>query len=232
MKVLICDDDRDLVELVAFALKRAGFEVVRAHESATALQLIQDEQPDLAVLDVNLGYTSGFDLLRQIRRTNQLPVIMLTARDAEEDKVRGLELGADDYVVKPFSYRELIARIRTNLRRHSQDTAPAPPDHLEVGPLTLNAETHTALKGEQLLKLTVTEFRLLHFLMASAGKVVPTRTLLRQVWGYDDPNGADIIRVTVHRLRRKVEDNPANPHLLLTIPGVGVMLKAEADGRE
>jgi two-component system response regulator VicR len=230
MKILVVDDDRDLVEMVNFALKRAGFDVLRASDPQTVMRTIADSDPDLAVLDVNLGAWNGFDILRDIRRVSQIPVIMLTGRDAEDDKVRGLELGADDYVTKPFSYRELIARIRTNIRRHRAEDGDARSvqSELAVGGLTLNVAEHVAAKHGQPLKLTVTEFRLLQCLMESAGSVVATRALLRRVWGYDDPSGADLVRVTVYRLRRKIEDDPSNPVLVHTVPGVGVMLKPPA----
>jgi two-component system response regulator VicR len=157
---------------------------------------------------------------------------MLTALDSEEDKVRGLELGADDYLTKPFSHRELIARIRAQLRRSGQDWAPprrTAESRLEVGSITLDMAEHSVTKAGQQVSLTVTEFRLLHCLMSNAGAVVPTGTLLKQVWGYHDPGGSDVVRVTVHRLRRKLETDPARPNLLHTIPGVGVLLKADTE---
>ena len=230
MKVLLVDDDPDLIELLTFALSRAGFGVVAAYDAPTALRRIEQERPDLAVLDVNLGAWSGFDLLKDLRKRTRIPVIMLTALASEEDKIQGLELGADDYLTKPFSHRELIARIRANLRRSELDAAtPAAPaaTRLEVGPLTLNLAEHTAAKDGQPIDLTVTEFRLLQCLMANAGTVVPTRSLLKQVWGYDDPSGADVVRVTMHRLRRKLEDDPSRPQLLRTVTGVGFLLKAD-----
>jgi two-component system response regulator VicR len=231
MTILVVDDDRDLVDLLAFALRRAGLEVVAAYDAPGAHRLLETAAPDLLVLDINLGSWNGFDVLREMRRSSQIPVILLTARDAEDDKVRGLELGADDYLTKPFSHRELIARIRAHLRRQGQAwTAPAPATTLlQSGPLTLNMAEHRAAKAGQPLDLTVTEFRLLHYLMINAGAVVPTRAILRHVWGYDDPLGTDVVRVTVHRLRRKIEDDPAQPRLLHTVPGVGVMLKPTAD---
>lgn len=226
MNILLTDDDRDLVDLLSFALSRAGFDVLAAYDAPTALKLV--DRADFGVLDVNLGSWDGFDLLKEVRRRSQIPIIMLTARDAEDDKVRGLELGADDYLTKPFSHRELVARIRANLRRRGQEWAPASPTEavVTVGPLRMNVAEHSVQKNGQPLNLTVTEFRLLQFLMVNAGGVVPTRIVLRQVWGYDDPTGADVVRVTVHRLRRKLGEDPSNPHLLHTLPGVGVMLKA------
>jgi DNA-binding response OmpR family regulator len=230
MKLLLVDDDYDLVELLTFALGRAGFDVLQAADSPTALALLRAEQPDLAVLDINLGAWNGFDLLKELRQRSGIPVIMLTGRDAEDDKVRGLELGADDYLTKPFGHRELLARIRAQLRRRGREAPAAAPaalaeTTLEVGPLVLNVAEHACTKDGRPLNLSVTEFRLLQYLMQHAGAVVDTRTLMRQVWGFDDPSGKDMVRVTVHRLRRKLEADPAHPRLLHTVPGVGVMLK-------
>ena len=229
MKLLLVDDDRDLVELLTFALGRAGFAVLAAHDSPAALALLEAEHPDIAVLDVNMGAWNGFDLLKELRKRSDIPAIMLTGLDAEDDKVRGLELGADDYLTKPFSHRELLARIRAQVRRLGREAAPPLPVDtvLRVGPLTLDAAEHTVRKDGQALSLTVTEFRLLHYLMAQAGAVAPTRAIMKHVWGYDDVAASDTVRVAVHRLRRKLEDDPAHPQLLHTVPGVGVMLKAE-----
>jgi len=232
VRILLVDDDRELIDLLAFALKRAGLEPVAAHDASAALRLFEERSPDLVVLDINLGASSGLDVLKELRRRGQLPVIMLTALDSEEDKVRGLELGADDYLTKPFSHRELIARIRAQLRRSGQEWQPArraPETRLHVGSITLDLAEHSVTKAGQQVSLTVTEFRLLHCLMSNAGAVVPTATLLKQVWGYHDPGGSDVVRVTVHRLRRKLEEDATRPSLLHTIPGVGVLLKADTE---
>ncbi len=229
MRILLVDDDRELIDLLAFALKRAGLEPIAAHDASSALRLYEEREPDLVVLDINLGPSSGLDVLRELRRRAQLPVIMLTALDSEEDKVRGLEAGADDYLTKPFSHRELIARIRAQLRRSGQEwqARKAPESRLSVGSIVLDLAEHSVTKSGAAVSLTVTEFRLLHCLMTNAGAVVPTSTLLKQVWGYNDPGGSDVVRVTVHRLRRKLENDPARPSLLHTIPGVGVLLKSD-----
>ena len=233
MRILLVDDDRELIDLLAFALKRAGLEPIGAHDAGSALRWFDERRPDLVVLDINLGASSGLEVLKELRRRDaSLPVIMLTALDSEEDKVRGLEAGADDYLTKPFSHRELIARIRAQLRRSGQEWQPrrAPAaTHFEVGSIALDLAQHSVTKSGQQVSLTVTEFRLLHCLMSNAGTVVPTGTLLKQVWGYNDPGGSDVVRVTVHRLRRKLEQDPTRPNLLHTIPGVGVLLKSDSD---
>jgi DNA-binding response OmpR family regulator len=235
VRILLVDDDRELIDLLAFALRRAGLEPIAAHDGAAALRLFEERRPDLVVLDINLGGSSGLEVLRQLRRDGtSLPVIMLTALDSEEDKVRGLEAGADDYLTKPFSHRELIARIRAQLRRSGQELAArrAPETRFEVGSVTLDLAEHSVRKSGEPVSLTVTEFRLLHCLMANAGTVVSTSALLKQVWGYQDVGASDVVRVTVHRLRRKLEQDPAQPHLLHTIPGVGVLLKSDAASSE
>jgi DNA-binding response OmpR family regulator len=230
LSILLVDDDRELIELLAFALKRAGLESIAAHDANGALRMFEERRPDLVVLDINLGGSSGLDVLKELRRRAQLPVIMLTALDSEEDKVRGLDLGADDYLTKPFSHRELIARIRAHLRRSGQEWAArrVPETRMQVGHITLDMADHSVTWSGQRLSLTVTEFRLLHCLMTNAGTVVSTVALLKQVWGYQDPGGSDVVRVTVHRLRRKLEQDPSRPRVLHTIPGVGVLLKAES----
>lgn len=230
MKILLVDDDHELVDLLTFALGRAGYDVLPAYDLPSGRRLFESGYPDLAVLDVNLGSGNGFDLLRDLRRVSGVPIIMLTARASEDDKVRGLDLGADDYLTKPFSHRELVARVRANLRRHGQQPPAPRPDNapLRVGPIALNGSQHSASMDGQPLDLTVTEFRLLHYLMTNANTVVPTRAVLKHVWGYDDPGGTDVVRVTVHRLRRKIESEPATPRLLHTVPGVGVMVKSES----
>jgi two-component system, OmpR family, response regulator VicR len=230
-KLLVVDDDHELVDLLAYALGRAGFQVVAANDSPNAIRILEEERPDAAILDVNMGPWNGLDLLKAIRQRSDIAVIMLTGLDGEGDKVRGLDLGADDYVTKPFSHRELIARIRAQLRRRSKAASAygeaPPPPQIEIGPLSLDATKHSANKNGQPLPLTATEFRALHYLMAHAGTVVPTRTLMKHVWGFDDPSGKDTVRVTIYRLRRKIEDNPSAPRLLHTVSGVGLILNPE-----
>jgi DNA-binding response OmpR family regulator len=230
MKLLIVDDDRDLVDLLAFSLERAGFETVAAHDAPSAIGLIKAEHPDLIVLDINLGAWSGLDLLQDLRKTSQIPVVLLTARGREEDKVAGLDLGADDYVTKPFSRRELAARIRAVLRRHGQEPpdASSPVETLQIGSLTLKLAEHAAFLDDEPLNLTVTEFRLLSCLASRAGTVVPTAVILKNVWGYEYPGGSDTVRVAIYRLRRKIESDPAKPRFIQTVTGVGFILKAAA----
>jgi DNA-binding response OmpR family regulator len=226
-KILIVDDDRDLVEILRFALTRAGYEVVTAHDSPAALQEIEQQQPDVAILDVNIGEWDGFTLLQDVRQRSNLPVILLSARGSEEDKVRGLRLGADDYVSKPFGHSELLARVIAQLRRGGQVTPEKPPeDIIMVGPLTLNRAEHSAVVGDMSVRLTATEFRLLHYLMVNAGRVVPQADLSQHVWGYSGAGTTETARVAVHRLRKKLEQGGV-PRLLHTVPGIGIILKVE-----
>jgi two-component system, OmpR family, response regulator VicR len=232
MKILIVEDDRDLVELLSFTLQRAGFIALHAHALPAALALLDADHPDLVLLDLNLGSWSGLELMTEIRRRGRLPVIMLTSRDREEDIVAGLDAGADDYITKPFSHRELLARVRARLRFAEPGEAPndssGPADNILVaGPLALNPVDHMVLLDGQPLNLTVTEFRLLHYLLTRVGAVVPTQELLKHVWGYDDPSGNDVVRVALYRLRRKLGDTAEQPRLLHTVPAVGVMLRPE-----
>jgi DNA-binding response OmpR family regulator len=231
MKILIVDDDRDLTDLLSFVLHRAAFRVISANDPASALQLLEAETPALVLLDARLGPSSGFDLLREIRRSSSVPVIMLTAMAREDDKVLAFELGADDYVTKPFSHRELIARIQARLKNPSTGAAAHEtlPARVHFGSVTVDANDYSATRDGRPLKLTATEFRVLHCLLAQASTVVPTPAILKQVWGYDDPGVRDSLRVTIYRLRRKVEEDPSNPRLLITVPGVGFLLKVDAD---
>jgi DNA-binding response OmpR family regulator len=227
--ILLIDDDRDLVAVLMLALQRAGFQVSAARDAATAVALLDTDHPDLVVLAVPLRTASALDLLGQLRQRSRAVVIMLTGRGGEDERVQGLELGADDYVSKPFSPRELVARIRAHLQHHEPQAEPSPAT-LTVGPLTIDAAAHTATHFGQPLQLTVTEFRLLQYLMTHAGNAVPFATLLQQVWGHDDPSVTDVVRTTVYRLRRKLHDDPAEPQLLTSIPGIGFLLIGSPHG--
>lgn len=232
---MLVDDDRDLVDIVHFALRRAGFEVLVAYDSPMALKHLDQNDPDLVVVDINLGAYDGFDLLKQLRQRSKIPIIVLSARDREEDKICGLELGADDYITKPFSHGEFLARIRAHIRRTAEGWAPPEQRNgqptngqLQAGPIVINPAQHLVLKHGQRLNLTVTEYRLLHYLMINVGSILSSQAIAKHVWGYDDTSANEIVRVTVYRLRKKLEDDPANPQFLQTIPGVGIVLNAEA----
>jgi DNA-binding response OmpR family regulator len=228
MKVLLIDDDRELVEVLVFAFRRAGLVTSAAHDVASGLARFEQDQPDLVVLDLHLGSSNGFDFLRQVRERSQVPIIILTALAGEDDKVKGLSLGADDYVTKPFSHRELLTRIQMRLRRPGQaGPTKSVPDVLHVGDIELDASAHTVQRAGRPVNLTVTEFRLLHHLLVNAGQVVRTEDILRHVWGNPDPTDSDVLRVTLHRLRRKLGETGSANGNLRTVPGVGVLMQGE-----
>src|SRR6202161_1371418 len=221
MKILIADDDRDLLGLIAFTLTQAGYLVVRTTHGPAAIRAFTDEAPDLVVLDINMPGASGFQVCEAIRVKSRVPVIMLTVRGEEEDLVRALELGADDFLTKPFSPRTLLARIKALLRRAGMENA-AP---LAAGRIALDIEEHTVqiAQGEP-VRLTKLELRLLQMLLADAGHTVSSDRLLVQVWGHRSSGDRQLLKQLVHRLRQKIEVDPATPQLLQTASGAGYKL--------
>ena len=213
MKVLIADDDADLRDLIAFALTQAGYLVVRAGDGAAALAAFAAESPDLVILDINMPHASGFQVCEAIRERSAVPVMMLTVRGEEEDLVRALELGADDYLTKPFSPRTLLARVKALLRRAGME-ASAP---LAAGRVALDLEEHTVrVGGGAPVRLTKLELRLLQMLLAHAGHSVNSERLLLHVWGHKSGGDRQLLKQLVHRLRQKIETDPAAPALLRT----------------
>jgi len=224
-EILLVDDDQVLVDLLAFIVEQAGFVPLVATEPAGAIELFEKEDPVVAVVDLNLRPWDGFELLAELRRRSAaLPIIVLTARNSEDDKVRALDMGADDYVVKPFGHRELLARIRAHARRARGDQAHSPPI-LEVGSFRLDPDERTLYLDGVPTHLTGTEFRLLQYLMRHSDSVVPTAALAHHVWGFNDAPARDVVRVTVHRLRRKLGDDGERQRFIHTIPGVGLRLR-------
>lgn len=222
MKILAVDDDPDLLALVAFALTNAGYAVVKAADAGAALRTFDAERPDLVILDINLPSGSGFDVCRAIRGRSEVPVLMLTVRGEEEDLVRALELGADDYMTKPFSPRTLLARVRALLRRAGIEAG----DLVAAGSVSLDIEGHAiTIAGGAPLRLTRLETRLLQILIAQAGHVVSAERLLAHVWGHRGSGDRQLLKQLVHRLRQKLENDPAGAELLQTEPGVGYRLK-------
>ena len=225
MKILIADDDRDLLGLIAFALTQAGYLIVRASDGPAAIRAFEEESPDLVVLDINMPGASGFQVCEAIRVKSRVPVMMLTVRGEEEDLVRALELGADDYLNKPFSPRTLLARIKALLRRAGVDSTAAP---LAVGQIALDVDEHTVKIGDGVpVRLTKLELRLLQMLLANAGRTVHSDRLLVQVWGHRNSGDRQLLKQLVHRLRQKIEADPANPVLLQTAAGSGYKLIVE-----
>jgi DNA-binding response OmpR family regulator len=224
MKILVVDDDLDLSALIAFALREAGYLVVDATDGEQALRLFAEESPDLVVLDGNLPKLDGFEVCRRLRAESRVPILMLTVRADEADLVRGLDLGADDYLTKPFSPRTLLARIRALLRRSGFEKS----DALASGRLSLDVARHeVSVDGKDPARLTKLEFRLLQLMVARAGQAVETERLLQHVWGQRAAGDRQLLKQLVHRLRQKIETDPAAPRFLLTVPGVGYELDAE-----
>jgi two-component system response regulator RegX3 len=224
--VLVVEDESSFVEALTIGLRREGFDVVVAVDGAEALDLFDATQPDIVLLDVMLPKISGIDVCRQLRKKTQVPIIMVTAKGAEIDTVVGLEVGADDYVTKPYRLRELVARIRAVLRRADLTAvgggiALLAPGVVQVGDVSLDPEEHrVSVKGEE-LTLPLKEFELLHILLANAGRVLPRETLIDRVWGSDYVGDTKTLDVHVKRLRSKVEDDPASPTRIVTIRGLG-----------
>ena len=213
MKVLVADDDADLRELIGFSLMQAGYLVIKAGDGPAALRRFEEEAPDLVLLDINMPHLSGFQVCETIRTRSRVPVMMLTVRGEEEDLVRALGLGADDYLTKPFSPRTLLARVKALLRRAGMEsTAP-----LAAGRVSLDLEEHTVRIGAaEPVRLTKLELRLLQMLLANAGHAVNSERLLTQVWGHRSGGDRQLLKQLVHRLRQKIESDPAAPALLRT----------------
>jgi DNA-binding response OmpR family regulator len=227
MKILVIDDDLELLGLVSYALRQSGYLVVEAPDGPSGLRVLADERPDLVILDVNLPRMSGLEVLRRARAQGlRAPVMMLTVRAAEEDQVEALDLGADDYLAKPFSPRTLLARVRALLRRAGLER----PSAVHVGHLALDPERQiVSLRGGKPVNLTRLEFRLLQMLAANAGRVLPAERLSTHVWGYRGMGDRQLLKQLVRRLRQKIEEDPGNPRYLVTEAGAGYRLVSEPD---
>jgi len=223
--VLVVDDEPLVLDVVARYLERDGHRVITAADGDGALRMIEHEEPSLVLLDVMLpGKTDGLDICRWIRASSELPVILLTARGDEADRIVGLELGADDYVTKPFSPRELASRVKTVLRR--ANGGPSPQERVSAGPLELDAARREVLRDGEPLALTAKEFDLLWFLAANANRVFSRDQLMDRVWGYSAALDTGTVTVHIRRLREKLEADPSRPELLETVWGVGYRLRA------
>jgi two-component system response regulator VicR len=223
-RILIVEDERAVARSLEYALSKEGYGTLWAGTGGKAIELARSEDPDLILLDIRLPDISGFDVLRSLRAEGKRqPVLILTARDEEMDKVLGLELGADDYVVKPYQLRELIARIRALLRRAYGDLAESGrPERLIFGDIELDLEGLQVFRKGRLVYLTSTEFRLLHYLVSHPNRPFGRDALIEAVWGYDSSVGSDrTVDVHVRHLREKLEDDPANPRWIVTVRGMG-----------
>lgn len=227
-KILVVDDEKPISDIISFNLVNEGYQVEKAYDGEEALTVFESSKPDLVVLDLMLPKKDGLEVCREIRKTSAVPIIMLTAKDSEIDKVLGLELGADDYVTKPFSNRELIARVKANLRRNALQGVEQEEEQnrdIQIGDLVVHQDAYIASKNGQEIELTHREFELLHYLAKHIGQVMTREHLLETVWGYDYFGDVRTVDVTIRRLREKIETQPSRPEFLMTRRGVGYFLK-------
>lgn len=225
-RILIVEDEISFSEALSFLLKKEGFEVSVAENGREALEIFAKEGADLVLLDLMIPEVSGTEVCRIIRTTSQVPIIMVTAKDAEIDKVVGLEIGADDYVTKPYSSRELLARIKAVLRRQGNGNESTEESGiLSVGPIRMDIDKHQVAVNSVIVSLPLKEFELLEFLMRNSGRVLTRNQLIDRVWGSDYFGDTKTLDVHVKRLRSKIEQDPANPVMLQTIRGLGYKLE-------
>ncbi len=227
-KILVVDDEKPIADILEFNLKNDGYEVICAYDGDEAIKLVEEHKPDLILLDIMLPEKDGMEVCKEVRKKYDMPIIMLTAKDSEIDKVLGLELGADDYVTKPFSTREILARVKANLRRHQQVSTASQENEsneIAIGSLVIHPDAYVVSKRGETIELTHREFELLYYLAKHPGQVMTREHLLQTVWGYDYFGDVRTVDVTVRRLREKIEDNPSHPGWLVTRRGVGYYLQ-------
>ena len=223
-KILVVDDEASIVTMLAYNLKKEGYDVVTAEDGEVALEKFESEKPDLLLLDIMMPKMDGYEVCRKIREKSNVPIIMLTARADEVDKVVGLEMGADDYVTKPFGNRELIARVKANLRR--SDIAPVTNNEKDgnnqvYGDLNIDFDRYEVTKRGEVINLTLREFELLTFLAPQSPTIFTRENLVEKVWGYEYFGDVRAVDVTIRRLREKIEDDPSKPKYIVTKRGVG-----------
>jgi DNA-binding response OmpR family regulator len=220
-KILVVDDEQNILDLVVYNLQAAGYKTITAEDGKEAIEKARTGQPDLIILDVMLPEMDGFEILSTIRKETQVPVIMLTAKKEEIDKVLGLEMGADDYLTKPFSPRELTARVKAILRRSGESEAKITQGIIVNGKLRIDTIKHQVFYGDKEVDLTAKEFDLLKLLITSPGRVFSRESLLQNLWDYDYYGDTKTIDVHIRHLRMKIEEDPANPKFIKTVRGVG-----------
>ena len=233
MRILVVDDEPDVAALIGMGIHyhRPEDRVTEVHDGIAALESIDRERPDLVILDVAMPGKDGFTVLRELRdRGEDVPVIVLTAKGLEQDKVRGLELGADDYVTKPFSHKELVARIDAVVRRYRAALAHRRTNVFEQGELRVDFAQRRVTVGDRIIALTPTEYNLLYHLVTNAGRLLPHETLLAKVWGHEYREEVHYLKVYVGRLRGKIEPDPQQPRYILTVRGVGYQFAAAEGG--
>lgn len=225
-KILVVDDESAILQTLRFNLERNGYAVITAGDGRTAVTLTNAERPDLVIMDIMLPVMDGIDACKEIRRTSNVPIIMLTAKDQEIDKVLALELGADDYVTKPFSLHEFLARVKARLRRQNGTSENASSQAITVGEIVLDPSRQSLLVRGEEVTLAPKEFALLHVLMENRGRIITRQTLLDRVWGYDFEGEPQTISVHIRWLREKLEIDPNAPHHIITVRGRGYMFEA------
>jgi len=226
-KILVVDDEKPIVDILRLNLEKNGYKVVMAYDGESAVDMTFSEEPDLILLDVMLPKMDGFTVCKKVREKSAVPIIMLTAREEEVDKVLGLELGADDYMTKPFSLRELMARVKANLRRTQiTNKSDGGGEVLTFGELAIDIEKYEVKKRGESISLTFREFELLKFLATRSGKLFTREQLLNKVWDYEFYGDVRTVDVTIRRLREKIEDNPSLPNYIITKRGVGYFFEA------
>ncbi len=225
-RILVVEDEQSFSDALSFMLRKEGFDVAVAADGLSAVESFEKEGADIVLLDIMLPGMSGTEVCRRIRNTSQVPIIMVTAKDSEIDKVVGLEIGADDYVTKPFSSRELVARIRAVMRRRGPATQVSGDAALSAGNIRMDVERHVVTVDGAAVKMPLKEFELLELLMRNAGRVLTRGQLIDRVWGSDYVGDTKTLDVHVKRLRSKIEVNPAEPEILVTVRGLGYKLEA------
>lgn len=232
-KILIVDDEKPILDVIKFNLTKEGYETVTAFDGREAITKFEEEDPDLIILDLMLPELDGLEVVKEVRKTSHIPIIMLSAKDSEFDKIIGLEVGTDDYITKPFSNRELLARVKAHLRRTenietavAEENASASNSEITIGDLKILPDAFVAQKRGEDIELTHREFELLHHLATHMGQVMTREYLLETVWGYDYFGDVRTVDVTIRRLREKIEDTPSRPEYILTRRGVGYYMKS------
>ena len=231
--ILIVDDEKPIVDILVYNLQKEGYKTLEANDGAEAVDIAIANKPDLVLLDIMLPKMDGLTVCKKIRSALNVPILMLTAKDEEIDKILGLELGADDYITKPFSVRELMARIKANLRKSEGAVAPTveyeknDQIRIKVGELALDFEKFEAKVSDEIIDLTLREFEVLKFLANQPGQVITREVLLEKVWGYEYYGDIRTVDVTIRRIRGKIEKDTANPKILITKRGVGYYIKAD-----
>jgi two-component system, OmpR family, response regulator VicR len=227
-KILVVDDEESIVDVIRYSLEKAGYSVTVAGDGEEALRLARETRPDLVVLDIMLPKLDGYEVCKALCAEMGMPIIMLTAKDEEIDKIVGLEVGADDYLTKPFSPRELVARVRAHLRRRLKAAQSSAPNEARYGELVINFDRREVHLQERKVDITPREFDLLTHLAASCNRVVTRDHLLEKVWGYDYYGEDRIVNVTIARLRDKIEADPAQPRFIITVRGAGYLFQNPA----